>query len=62
MDKDDIQKMIKACHNPRDKALISVHWESGCRAGEMLGMRIKNVQFDEKGAVIMVYGKTDQEG
>ena len=58
LNKDDIQRMIKACYTVRDKALISVLWESGCRAGELLGMKIKNVQFDEKGAVIIVHGKT----
>jgi len=58
LNKEDIQKLIKACYNVRDKALISVLWESGCRVGELLGMKIKNVQFDDKGAVIIVYGKT----
>jgi integrase len=58
LNKDDIQALFKACYNVRDKAIISVLWEIGCRIGELLGMRIKNVQFDEKGAVIIVYGKT----
>jgi integrase/recombinase XerD len=58
LNKEDIQSLIKACYNVRDKAVISVLWESGCRVGELLGMKIKNVQFDEKGAVIIVYGKT----
>ena len=50
--------MIKACHNVRDKAIISVLYESGTRVGEFLGMKIKNVQFDKYGAVIVVHGKT----
>ena len=58
LNKDDIWKLIKACYNVRDKAVISVLWESGCRVGELLGMRIKSVQFDDKGAVIIVHGKT----
>jgi integrase/ribosomal protein L40E len=58
LSKDDIQAMVKACYNVRDKAIISVLWESGCRIGELLSMKIRNVQFDNKGAVIMVHGKT----
>lgn len=58
LNKEDIQKLINACHHVRDKALISVLWESGCRAGELLGMRIKSVQFDANGALVMLHGKT----
>lgn len=49
--------MIKACHNVRDKAIISVLYESSVRVGEFLGIKIKNVQFDKYGAVIVVHGK-----
>ena len=52
------KKMIDAARTPRDRAVISVLYESGCRAGEFLSMRIKNVSFDRYGAVIVVHGKT----
>jgi integrase len=35
-------------------------YESGCRIGEILTLRIKNVLFDENGAVLLVDGKTGQ--
>ena len=56
--KEDIKKMIDAARTPRDRAIISVLYESGCRVGEFLSMRIKNVSFDRYGAVIVVHGKT----
>jgi integrase len=34
-----------AAENPRDKALISVLYESGCRIGEILSLKIRN-KFD----------------
>jgi integrase len=52
--KEDVQELIKACVGVRDKAIVSVLWESGVRVGEFLGMEIKNVQFDGYGAVIIV--------
>jgi integrase len=55
---EEIKKMIKIASNIRDKALVAVLYESGCRIGELLGTRLKNVQFDEFGAVLFVYGKT----
>jgi site-specific recombinase XerD len=39
---DDISKLIDACQNARDKALVSVLYESGCRIGEIASVRIKH--------------------
>ncbi|MEK6973738.1 MAG: site-specific integrase [Nanoarchaeota archaeon] len=55
---DDIKLLIKNAQHPRDKAFISVLYESGCRIGELLTLRIKNVSFDEHGVLINVNGKT----
>lgn len=56
---DDIKQLLRACgHNPRDKALIDVHYEAGTRPGELLNLKIKHVKFDEFGALIHVDGKT----
>ncbi len=55
---DDIKKIIENCNNPRDRAFISVLYESGCRVSELLTLRIKNVTFDEHGILLNVNGKT----
>src|SRR3989338_3142590 len=55
---EEVKKLIDACTNSRDKALVSVLYESGCRAGELLSLKLKNVEFDKYGSVIMVDGKT----
>ncbi len=55
---EEVEKMINAAGNLRDKALISLLYESGCRIGEILTMRIKHATFDEYGAKILVNGKT----
>jgi site-specific recombinase XerD len=57
---EDIAKLIAAATNTRDKALISVLYDSGCRIGELLTLRIKNVAFDNYGGVLLVAGKTGQ--
>lgn len=54
----EIQSLIQTCQNNRDKALISVLYESGARIGEMLSLNLKNVDFDENGVVVQVFGKT----
>ncbi len=54
--KEDIKKLIRAATNIRDKALISVLYESGCRIGELLNLKLKDIVFDDYGAVIKVHG------
>lgn len=55
---DEVKKMAEAASNPRDRALVLVLYESGCRIGEILSLKIKNVQFDDHGAQLIVNGKT----
>jgi site-specific recombinase XerD len=56
--KDDVDKLVDSACNVRDKAFISVLYDSGCRIGELLTLKIKHVEFDSNGGVIMVDGKT----
>lgn len=55
----EIQRMLERCDNLRDKALVSVLYESGGRISEILDLRIGDVKFDEHGAILYVnMGKT----
>jgi integrase/ribosomal protein L40E len=56
--KDEVKMMAEAALNPRDRALILTLYESGARAGELITLKIKHIQFDEYGAVLMLNGKT----
>jgi len=55
---DEVLKMVDAARTLRDKAFVLVLYESGCRIGEMLTLKLKNVIFDQYGAVLRVTGKT----
>ncbi|MBI5229513.1 tyrosine-type recombinase/integrase [Candidatus Micrarchaeota archaeon] len=55
---EEVEKLANATTNARDKALILVLYESGCRIGELLYLKLKNVQFDNYGAILLVNGKT----
>lgn len=44
--------MLKTCMNSRDRALISLLYESRARIGEIGLVRIKDVSFDEYGAIV----------
>lgn len=55
---EDVLKLAQAATNLRDKALILVLYETGCRIGEILTLKLKNVSFDQHGAILRVTGKT----
>ena len=57
---EEVRTLVNFCDNVRDKALVYVLYESGCRIGELLTLKLKHIQFDNYGAVLMVNGKTGQ--
>src|ERR1017187_750384 len=40
---EDVSHLISVCHNPRDKALISVLWETGARISEVGNEQLKHI-------------------
>jgi len=55
---EEVMKIIESAEHPRDKALLSLLYETGVRAGELLSLRIRNVEFNDFGGTILVTGKT----
>lgn len=58
LSEDDVKKLAQSADHPRDRALIMTLYEGGFRIGELLGLQIKHVSFDNNGAQIVVAGKT----
>jgi site-specific recombinase XerD len=58
LNEDEVKKMIEAANNSRDRALISILWEAGCRVGELLSMQVKHVNFENDITRITIQGKT----
>lgn len=49
---EQIFKMIQACDNGRDRALVVSLWESAARIREFLSVRIKDITFDKYGVLM----------
>lgn len=58
LDKEEIDKIIKACKNDRDRAMYKVLYEAGLRAGELMKLRVGDVNFVNSGVKLNVRGKT----
>lgn len=56
--KEEVLRMIRAARSQRDRALMFCLYESGARAGEILGIRIQDIVLNEHGGYIVVNGKT----
>ncbi len=55
---EEIKKIVDNAKNIRDKAIFQLLYDSGIRMGELLTLRIKDLEFDQYGAVVKVSGKT----
>ncbi|MEW6063253.1 MAG: site-specific integrase [Nanoarchaeota archaeon] len=55
---EEVKRLIESAKDLRNKALIACLYESGCRIGEILALKLKNIQFKDLGAQIIVEGKT----
>jgi len=55
---EDVEKLIENAMNPRDKALVSLLWESGARIGELIDLTVGSIEHREHGLKIVVDGKT----
>jgi len=58
LNEEEVKMLLETCEHPRDRAFISMLYESGCRIGEIASLQIGNVSFDEYGMLIVVEGKT----
>lgn len=58
--KDEIESIIEACRNDRDRAMYKMLYESGFRASELVGLQIKDISFVEKGLKVQTDGKTGE--
>jgi len=54
----EVASIIQQCTNLRDKALIACLYESGCRIGEIMSLKMKHISFEKYGARLVVSGKT----
>ncbi len=54
----EVGRMLSATGNARNRAIIALLFDAGIRAGELLSMRIKDVEFNGEPRHVRVNGKT----
>jgi len=56
--RDDLAKLLKACNNERDAALVYLMWESGVRVGELTNAKIDDYRDEGAYYSLEIKGKT----
>lgn len=59
----EVKQLIDVADNQRDRALLFVGYESGCRASELVSLKIQDIDFDQYGAIVRIgreQGKTGE--
>lgn len=56
--KEEVEDQIDACNNPRDKAFVSVLWETGARIGELIDLTVGDIEDRNRGKKVTIEGKT----
>lgn len=59
--KEEVIRLIQACRNPRDRALIALTYESGGRISEVCALRWKDLTIEETGIAITTRKNTKKE-
>lgn len=58
---EDVDRLIECADDIQEKAFFSVLFDSGRRVGEILGLRIGDIEFDSLGARLRVEGKVGED-
>jgi site-specific recombinase XerD len=56
--KAEVRTQIEAAHNPRDKALIAMLYETGARIGELIDLTVGDIEDRDHGKKVVLDGKT----
>jgi len=54
----DVQAKVETCTNDRDRAFIAILWETGARIGELIDLRVGDIEDSLVGKHVVVKGKT----
>ena len=59
---EQVEQLIAVAANPRDVLLIRILWRTGIRVSELIGLRIFDIDFDNRALVIKVQKMRKKDG
>ena len=62
LEPEQVARLIAAVTNPRDALLVRIPWRSGIRVSELIGIRVPDIDFDNRAIVIKVQKMRKRDG
>ena len=59
---EQVERVIAATTNPRDALLVRIPWRTGIRVTELIGIRIQDIDFDNRAIAIKVQKLRKKDG
>jgi len=57
-----VERLIAVATNPRDALLIRIPWRTGIRVSELIGIRVSDIDFENRAIVIKVQKMRKKDG
>jgi len=57
-----VERLIAVATNLRDALLVRIPWRTGIRVGELIGLRISDIDFDSRALVIKIQKMRKKDG
>jgi len=58
----EVERLINGITNPRDVLLVRIPWRTGIRVSELIGIRMSDIDFDNRAVVIKVQKIRKRDG
>lgn len=62
LEPEQVERLIAAATNPRDVMLIRIPWRSGIRVSELIGIKVSDIDFENRAIVIKVQKMRKRDG
>ena len=62
LEPEQVERLIAVATNPRDALLVRVLWRTGIRVSELIGIRVQDIDFDNRAIVIKVQKMRKKDG
>ena len=59
---EQVERLIAAATNPRNALLVRIPWRTGIRVSELIGIRVQDIDFDNRAIVIKVQKMRKKDG
>jgi len=57
---EEVLRLKDSTKNPRNRAIVSLLFDSGMRTGELVNLKVEDIVFDEEGLLVNINGKTGE--